>query len=299
MFIAGLVAANENRPAYWQSYVLGTLVRAVSFGRPDIIANWCAAVNGTQIYYSPPDDNLLSGVGIVRDETTAIVAFQGTSNTLQLIQQILQSPQGIFAGISGSVNGYYGSCFFERKAAMQNVIDALPATFNFFFAGHSAGGAIAHVSFKWFDEYRDFNAIGCVTFGQPRTGNPTFANGTRVPYVRWITQDDFIPGLPPNTMQAYALLGPVATHVLGLNYRHARDGWLLLSDGRTVGGSASIVDTWGPPNANPFLRLRNAWPACYNAHQMLRYNDALLARSTAQGSPVSLAPFIAMNGQMG
>lgn len=299
MFLEGLNTSSEVFPTYWAAYVHATLVRAVSMGRQDIIQNWSAAAGGNQVYFSPADDSLLSGVAIVKDHQVGVVAFQGTLTTYQTLQQILNVTQGTFPGVPGTVNGYYGACFFERKAAFQNAINALPPGFRLYFTGHSAGGAIAQVAFNWFRYNSNITAWGCMTFGQPRAGNPTFANSTPRPYLRWIAQDDFIPGLPPNTFQAFALLGPIATNILGVNYRHARSGWLLMDNGTVRAGDSAIIDTWGPPLANPFLRLRVAWPELLNAHFLQNYTTLLLPLTRNEPSNPGLAQFVAMNAQMG
>lgn len=297
-FIDGLTTLDDLKPQWWQSYVHCVLVRIISANRNDLLSEWCTLVGGTQIYLSASDDNLLSGVGFVSDGTTVIAAFQGTSNTLQVIAQIFQSPQSSFAGVQGAINGYYGACFFERKAAFQSIINGLPRTTKFFFTGHSAGGGIAHVAYKWFDEFEDFNAIGAITFGAPRVGNAYFAQNTRAPFLRVIAQDDFIVGIPPNTFQAFQLIGPLASTVLGLNYLHARDGIILYNDGTTGPGNASILDTWGPVIPNVFLRLRNCWPACYQAHLTANYATLLQRLAQHQTPSFPLGPFIAINAQI-
>jgi len=294
-FNGQLLTTNEIKPPAWQSYVMAVLVRCVSANRPDLATDWATEAGGTLAFFTAPDDALLSGMCIVNDGGNAIVAFQGTSNTLQLLYQVLQAPQGQFTGIDGSVHGYYGSCFFERLATFQALIDSLPPTFNFFFTGHSAGGAIAHVAYRWFDQHENFNALGAVTFGQPRTGNAYYAERTNPPFVRWIAQQDFIPGLPPSTFQAFSLIGPFASTVLGLNYVHARAGWILNNDGSISPGYVNIIDLWGPPSPFPFSRLRAAWPAGYNAHALTNYVALLYVVAAAQGSPIDLAPFRAIN----
>lgn len=299
MFIPGLLTNDESYPTWWNLYIHATLVNALSAGRADLIDQWSAGAGGDRIYYAPPDDNLLSGVAIVADAVSAVVAFQGTRNTLQVIAQILQSPQASYPGIAGSVNGYYGAVFFEQKALYQAIIDTLPPTFNFYFAGHSAGGAIAHVAYKWFDEFFNFNAVGCATFGQPRTGNPRFANATAAPFLRIIAQDDFIVTLPPNTFQTLQLIGPLATAILGANYNHARAGWVLNLDGSTVPGDRNIIDTWGPPAVPALLRLRRCWTDCYARHTIANYVSLLWPRAQAQGSPVALQFFKTINDAIG
>jgi Lipase (class 3) len=299
MFIPGLLTNNESFPTWWNAYIHATLVNCVSAGRQDLLINWCTLAGGLQLYYAAPNDETLSGVAIVVDDVSAVVAFQGTRNTLQVIAQILQSPQQTYPGIAGAVNGYYGAVFFEQKALYQSAIDSLPPDFKFYFAGHSAGGALAHVAYKWFDEFENFDARGCVTFGQPRTGNPRFAQNTSPPFLRIIAQDDFVVTLPPNTFQTLQLVGPLAAVVLGANYNHARAGWLMNLDGTTVPGNSNIIDTWGPPIPNALLRLRRCWTDCYGRHLISNYVSMLFPRAQAQGSPVDLLPFKTINDTIG
>ena len=299
VLIPGLLTNNESFPTWWNAYIHATLVNVVSAGRQDLLGTWATLTGAVSLYYAAPNDDTLSGVAIVGDDVSAVVAFQGTRNTLQVIAQILQSPQQTYPGIAGSVNGYYGACFFEQKAIYQTLIDALPPDFKLYFAGHSAGGAIAHVAFKWFDEFENFDAVGCVTFGQPRTGNPYFARNTPAPFLRVIAQDDFVVTLPPNTFQTLQLVGPFAAAILGANYNHARAGWVLNIDGTTVPGDRNIIDTWGPPAVNALLRLRRCWTDCYARHLIANYASLIWPRAQLQGSPVDLLAFKAINDAIG
>jgi hypothetical protein len=299
MFIPGLLTNNESYPTWWNAYIHATLVNCVSNNRPDLMDTWATLAGGARVYYNPPNDDTLSGVGIVTDDLSGVVALQGTRNTLQLIQQIMQAPQTTYPGIDGSVNGYYGAVFFEQKALYQALIDALPRDFNFYFCGHSAGGAIAHLAYKWFDQFENFNAVGCVTFGQPRTGNPRFAAGTVPPFLRLIAQDDFVVTLPPSSFQTMQLVGPLASVLLGANYSHARLGWILNMDGTTTPGNQNIIDTWGPPVPLALLRLRRCWTDCYNRHLISNYAALLFPLAQSQGSPVNLLPFKAINDAIG
>lgn len=295
MFLDGMNDTNDLLPDWWVPYVHHTLVRCTAANRPDLITQWCTAAGGTEIYNSPGDDNLLSGVTMVRDATTAVVAFQGTANVQQLYSQVLQSPQSEFAGIPGSLNGYYAACFIERYTAFAAIINALPAGTKLFFSGHSAGGAIAHVAFNYFAKNGPWIPHGCITLGQPRTGNAFFCLLTPAPFLRIVTENDFVPSVPPSLYQTLGLLGEGAGLVLGQNYDHARSGWLLMNDGTALPGYLAIEDQWGPPLANDFLRLRNAWPAMILAHDMANYSRKLLALAQRQHVGPNLAPFVAIN----
>lgn len=299
MFIDGLLTNNESYPTWWNAYIHATGVNALSAGRADLLNQWAGLIGGDTIYFAAPNDDTLSGVAIVADSSSAVVLFQGTRNTLQVIAQILQSPQQTYPGIAGSVNGYYGAVFFEQKALYQNLIDNLPNNFKLYFTGHSAGGAIAHVAYKWFDEFEHFDALGCVTFGQPRTGNPRFAQNTSPPFLRIIAQDDFVVTLPPSAFQTLQLIGPFAAALLGANYEHARSGWILNVDGTTIPGDRNIIDSWGPPVLNAFLRLRRCWTDCYTRHLISNYAALLFPRAQVQSSPVGLLPFKAINDTIG
>jgi hypothetical protein len=299
MFPANLTRVSGDQPQWWATYCIATMINCVSANRPDQLTLWASAMGATSLLFLPPDELLLSGVGIVSDGQEAIVGFQGTYNGYQGVTEILLTPQTTSPGVPGQVHGYFGACFQSRLAAMSAIIGALPPGFPALFSGHSAGGAIAEIACKYFCTNGPLASAGLISFGAPRAGNGQFSAASAEPILRVITQNDLVPSLPPRTSPVLAIIGNVANISYGWNYTHSSLGWILLNGGGTRRGTTAIVDSWGPPNPIPALRLQAAIPAMFAAHLLTNYCAMLLALANVQGSPINLAAMIAINAAIG
>lgn len=299
MFVNGLLTIDEDRPEFWKSYLLGTLVHLTSRGQQSHIEEWGQLAGATSVFFQPAVDPLLSGVAFVRDLAEGVIAFQGTRSAGQVLREVLFSPQATFTGVPGTVHGFFGANFFDRLNALEPNFAGLAANFPVTFTGHSLGGALAHIGYHYFQPSGPIQSKALVTFGQPRTGNPTFARATPKPYVRWNNVNDVVPALPPNEFFTWALIGPLATRTSGLNYMHPRKGHRLDDAPPTFRrGDTFIRDEWGPLGENPLLRLRACHVHCIDKHVMTTYLDTLYALAQQQGSPIPLALFRDLNDEM-
>lgn len=295
MFPTGLTNQNEGDVRFWKSYIIGTLLHAVTNGTPTQVASAVTLMGGESHVYFPPDEMLLSGMAFVRSGNEGIVAFQGTQNARQAIQEVLMSPQTEYATIAGHVHAFFGANFFDRWAALAPTLAALPPNFRMGYCGHSLGGALAHIGFVQRDPANTLIPTCCVTFGQPRTGNAYFAEQTPPGFIRWNAQNDVVTGIPPNRFTSFLLIGPRAANQVGFSYQHPRRGMRLNNDGTYQRGNLLISDAWGPPTPNDYLRLRNCYADCADAHSMGRYLVLLHNLIQVQGSPVMIEPFVALN----
>uniref|UniRef100_A0AC34GVK0 Fungal lipase-like domain-containing protein n=1 Tax=Panagrolaimus sp. ES5 TaxID=591445 RepID=A0AC34GVK0_9BILA len=135
-----------------------------------------------------------------------IIAFRGTSNFEQLLSQGWNSNEMV-AFISG---GKVSKSFFDgfngiwMNRGMRNDFYALKNRFPdylFIFVGHSIGGAMASLAAATVISSGVFTVdkISLFTFGQPRTGDKTFANAynaLEIQTSRIVHNRDIIPHLP-------------------------------------------------------------------------------------------------------
>jgi hypothetical protein len=296
--IDGLLTNDETSPAWWKLYILGTLSRVVNDGRQDLFNAWCTAAGVNPLLWIVPNEDLLSGVGLAGDGKNAICSFQGTRNIAQLVTQAYLSPQSASPVLPGRLHAFYQAIFQDRLAAIGPTIAALQADAPLCFVGHSAGGAIATAMATNYKIASPTRAVSLNTFGAPRVGNAWFNQSVPSPCLRLIVEDDFIPALPPHQFESILFLGPIANATFGFNYVHPRQGWRLWNNGTTSRGGVFLVDNFGPVNPIPYLRLVTCWNGCFSAHHMSNYVTRLIDVTNAQGSPVSLTAFEAINNAM-
>jgi len=142
--------------------------------------------------------------------------------------------------------------------------------------GYSAGGAIAIDIRKRFADMQATWRTKTITFGAPRTGDRRYRNAlSRATIVRWFTDADPVPLLPPRGLDVPALLAIVPTLRLIRwgNYVHTDGGISIAQNGVTtpsvlppvasVNTAGSLVD-WlmsveGTPNNPHDLATYVAW----------------------------------------
>ncbi|GMT11359.1 hypothetical protein PFISCL1PPCAC_2656, partial [Pristionchus fissidentatus] len=120
------------------------------------------------------------------DETRKVigVAFRGTMDTSQLIEQIsdilFESQMDFPAG--GKTSSYFSKAFNDVwNDGMGDDFAALVAkypSYKVWITGHSLGGALASMAAALIssDKLATKENIALYTFGQPRTGDPTYAH---------------------------------------------------------------------------------------------------------------------------
>lgn len=145
------------------------------------------------------------------------------------------------------------------------------------FVGHSLGGAMAAIcAGRCKLSHIPSNPSGLFTYGAPRIGNRRYVNYVRLPYFRWVNNNDIVPRVPPR------LFG----------YRHAGVEVYLDRNGR-------VADTTGLVRARDrfwgFMRSLRRWRIDhFSDHLMGEYIAAIRGlaeeESGAADQPHPLAP---------
>ncbi|MEM8864655.1 MAG: lipase family protein [Planctomycetota bacterium] len=128
------------------------------------------------------------------------------------------------------------------------------------FVGHSLGGAMAAIcAGRCKLSHIRSTPAGLFTFGSPRVGNRRYVNYVRLPYYRWVNNNDIVPRVPPR------LFG----------YRHTGEEIYLNRHGKIsqVTGLLRARDRfWG------FVRSLRRWRVDhFSDHLMSEYIQAILA----------------------
>ncbi|EYC33585.1 hypothetical protein Y032_0002g881 [Ancylostoma ceylanicum] len=153
-------------------------------------------------------------VAVSHADKAIMLAFRGTVGQLQLY---VESESTLFEQrtpwvAGGVVSTYFYNAFTSVWTA--GIKDDFLSTANkyqdyeLWIVGHSLGGAMASLAASYIEKMKlfDGNRIKLVTFGQPRTGDKTFADahGIQIPYSFRITHaHDVIPHVPPQGMKQY------------------------------------------------------------------------------------------------
>ena len=138
------------------------------------------------VFRNGKDKNLITYIILVQKfAKELVVAFSGTQNTFQLIEQIMSAdlksyslhPEVSNAMVVNYYDKYYREYFrkdFENN--LKKYMEEYP-NYKIIFTGHSLGGAMSMqaatdaVLSKWIDPKK----TAIYTFGQPRVGNYIFA----------------------------------------------------------------------------------------------------------------------------
>ncbi|EYC39101.1 hypothetical protein Y032_0675g1419 [Ancylostoma ceylanicum] len=148
------------------------------------------------------------------DDKAIIISFRGTDRNIQLIMEgdetLLKNNTKWAAG--GVVSLYFNDAF--KRVWMSGIKDDLATLqsqnpgYELWITGHSLGGAMASLTASYisFNKLFPANKIKLVTFGQPRTGDKTYAAAVekQVPYSFRVTHShDMVPHLPLENQEGY------------------------------------------------------------------------------------------------
>lgn len=132
---------------------------------------------------------------VARANNQLILAFRGSSNIANWLDnlQFAQADDGFGGRIHAGFRDAFVSVIdkaLNRIRMMQQPGDKLWIT------GHSLGGALALLAGWWLSDFIEIP--GVLTFGQPRVGNPKFAEQwpTKVPVIRVVNDRDIVPQVP-------------------------------------------------------------------------------------------------------
>ncbi|KAI8324896.1 alpha/beta-hydrolase [Martensiomyces pterosporus] len=145
-------------------------------------------------------------VGYRKDSHEIIVAFRGTTNLSEMLNNLkfsLVDWNG--AGSGAKVHSGFSAAYTSAANIVRTSIDGLlkkDSQAKVVFVGHSLGGAQASLAAADFVfRYPTLKTkVSLYTFGQPRVGNPVFANWMDrqdFPVFRVVHRTDLVSQLPP------------------------------------------------------------------------------------------------------
>jgi triacylglycerol lipase len=142
---------------------------------------------------------------VAANETTVLVSFRGTEAE-KINDWITDTHIGL---VDGPLGGKVHVGFYDALANVWLRVDQAVARFDprhnkkLWVTGHSLGAALATLSVaRWLDAGRD---VACLhTFGQPRTGNETFARNFNFAFkpraFRVVNHNDLVTRIPPRSL---------------------------------------------------------------------------------------------------
>jgi len=168
-------------------------------------------------------------VAVIPSQKAIVAVFRGSKGITQLLLEgtgFLFDSMRPFPATGGTVMSYFYDAFMTvwNDAGMLTDLRAqflANPGFEFWSLGHSLGGAMASMASAIVVDSGMFpsDKVKMVTFGQPRTGDITFAKGhdSKVQYrFRIIHNRDSVPHIPPKT----AFTSPVFHHRAEVWYRN-------------------------------------------------------------------------------
>lgn len=171
--------------------------------------------------------NCYAYVGITHSNKTIIVAYRGTKNVKQLVEEALASlvfPKMPFEA-GGNVQEYFYNAHCKLYEPVKKSVVSLKAKhpgYKVLVLGHSLGGAIASLASASlvFENITQSNHLTLYTFGMPRVGNRRYAeiHDKLVPSsYRLVHHNDIVPHLP-------IMFGSVRPkNKTGGSYHHGRE----------------------------------------------------------------------------
>lgn len=173
------------RVAYYKSQTLSSLVSR-GFGG---ISSENIDNSGGEI----PSISLARGNGFL------IVGIEGTSSFSQWVSHVASSIQITNSQLPGKVhsgfNGFLAQIWGQVNSRISN-----NSREKIILCGHSMGGALATMMGGYIQRHYPRRLAYVVTFGEPRSGNGTYARGSDFRHIRVINANDPVPSLPPRNL---------------------------------------------------------------------------------------------------
>ena len=137
------------------------------------------------------------------------------------------------------------------------------------FTGHSLGGAMAAIcAGRCKLSHIKSTPEALFTYGSPRVGNKRYVNHVRLPYFRWVNNNDIVPRVPPRW----------------LGYRHTGEELYLDRNGKlsNVQGVLRMRDRfWG------FLRSLRRWRVDHFSDHLMGEYIAAIRKLAAEENPAN------------
>ena len=125
-----------------------------------------------------------------------IISFRGTDDILDMAVNISASQNPDLQYYQGWVHRGFGEALEGVWLELRTLIDDLHLDGqSIWVTGDSLGGALATLTAKRLNHFME--PLHCITFGQPRVGNPIFSRNYDIKHHRYVNEHDVIPKLPP------------------------------------------------------------------------------------------------------
>ena len=181
---------------------LGRVAKLVYQGAAGIEAQARAWSLQSQFFSSKPHPLLGdTQAAILGDADKVIVAFRGTEPT-NLKDWMTDAMIALVPGPAGMVHKGFLNALNLVYPGMREAVDRFQAQGqSLWVTGHSLGAALATLFVAKLRFEEDKPVFGCYTYGQPRTGDRTFARSFDADFksllFRFVNNNDVVPRVPP------------------------------------------------------------------------------------------------------
>lgn len=143
------------------------------------------------------DEHLGSTNGFVaRNKDHLVIAFRGSDDVLDLAVNLTATQYESPEQYEGAVHQGFMDALEGVWIELRDLVDSLYIEGQtIWITGHSLGGALATLTAKRLAKFME--PVHCITFGQPRVGDPDFFQNYAVKHHRFVNELDVIPKLPP------------------------------------------------------------------------------------------------------
>lgn len=292
-FLAGLTTIPTSNPPPWQMLAYALLTAATGYGQSQVTA-WRQWAGGSwQQFIDNSNFPAISNVSMVGDESSAVIAYDGTKDTVGLLTQIAGSVQLPFETTGGRVGAGQQWMWFQNRQALLTALQAnIPAGSRVVLTGHSMGGALATMMASWLGIAGYIPSI--ITFGQPRVGDKSFLTFVRPPWLRVINDSDLVTTIPPEVGKANILLGALVNALISYQYSHGGNAWSIgwNQDGTPFsrrGGDVPTLQAAGL-TAAAYVTGGQFGVSLANVHPLLQYINVLNALAALDLPNIFLLP---------
>lgn len=272
---------NLSVPTWSECYAYATLLRLMRYNDPNYIESWRLWSGANQSFVIPPADDYQSHVTVFNTGRSAIVAFEGTRNRTQLIQELLECTP-----VADTASGTFTLSFFkwalnQVHGTITDRLATIPGLERVIVIGHSMGGALGHLFAKRLKTQNVYPITALYTFGQPRTFVGFGPLGNDLPYFRIIEAHDPTPGLPPPRI-AISISYPYAGGAMGpVEYRHTDVAWIV-NDRGLVGHRDNLFTNEIFPQLPAWLLDPTSWEEVVQQNHIARiYVDRMRRLASA------------------
>ena len=145
-------------------------------------------------------DDLGSTTGFVASNAeNLVIAFRGSDDYLDLAVNLTASQNADRDFYQGAVHQGFAVALDGVWIELRTLIDSLHREGQrIWITGHSLGGALATLTAKRLHAF--MGPVRCITFGQPRVGDPEFLQNYTVTHHRFVNEHDMITKLPPRSV---------------------------------------------------------------------------------------------------